>query len=398
MLYFTKNKSDCTGCSCCVSSCPINCISMIQDEEGFLYPVASDKCIKCGKCENICPVNNFTKGTKTTFIQTAYCAISKNKSLWKQSTSGGAFSEICKAFGNSDTIVCGAAWDGYNVHHICVDGVDKISPLCKSKYIASSLDNTFFEIKQYLERGKKAIFCGTPCQVAGLKNYIGKDCDNLLLIDLICHGVGSPYVFKACLEEMENQFNCSIEMYEFRAKRKFYETDYLSRINTDKGVEKYLLNDQYNQLFLKQNCLRPSCGEHCRYRNEQRQGDITIADFKNLTEVFPDLIGTKWNYSSIVVNTAKGNKIMEKLKETMEVRECKIDYIKKHNPLFYRQTWFSKDRDRFFKEFISSPNEAIRKWTSPAIISKISFKRRIYDMLPVFMRRIILKRMRKRTP
>ncbi len=390
MLYFTNEKKYCTGCSACYSVCPVKCITMEKDEEGFLYPIASDECIHCGKCEKICPVAE-AEAMKQSFQQKAYCVLTKDKEIWKRSASGGAFSEICKAFGDNDTIISGAAWDGFNVHHICVKGTDNIAPLCKSKYISSSPENVFSEIKNYLSNEKKVVFCGTPCQVAGLKNFLGKEYENLLLIDLICHGVGSPDVFKVCMSEIGDQFGIAVNSYQFRAKRDVYQTDYLACITFNDGKRKYLVNDQYIQLFLNQNCLRPSCGENCRYRNETRQGDITIADFKGLTKVFPELSCAKRNYSSVVVNSSKGDAVIKNMLKSVKFMECELDDIKKYNPLFFRQTWFSKDRDNFFKDFLLNSKEAIKKWTTDATVNERSLKRKVYDILPVFIRRFIEK-------
>lgn len=397
MLYFTKNKKDCTGCGACYASCPVKCITMQKDEEGFQYPVASDECIHCGKCEKVCPIVNIEdKKRQGYFKQKAYCALTKDEQVWARSASGGAFTEICKAFGDKETVICGAAWDGLTVHHICVEGVKNIAPLCKSKYIASSSENVILEIKEYLKQNKKVVFCGTPCQIAGLKNALGDKLSNkesIIFIDLICHGVGSPVVFNECIKEIGNQYGIEIKNYEFRAKRNAWETDHLAKVSYNNGGgSKYLTNDQYIQLFLQQNCLRPSCGENCQYRCVQRQGDITIADFKGLTKVFPNLIGNKKNYSSVIINTYKGDNIMKLVKKNMEVFECLIEDIKEYNPLFYRQTWYSKDRDKFFDDFKSNPSVAIKTWTSNAKTNSRSLKRKLYDVLPVFVRHIILEK------
>lgn len=388
MLSFNPNKKDCTGCAACYSVCPVHCIEMMYDEEGFLYPLASDNCIKCNLCEKVCPIKN-NNDVKNDFQKQAFAAVSKDFRIWKRSASGGAFSEICKSFGNENTIIAGASWNGFEVHHILVKGTENILPICKSKYISSSIDDTFIHIKEYLEKGEKAIFCGTPCQVAGLKSFLQKEYDNLLTVDLICHGVGSTKVFKSCIKILEKQFGKKIVSYQFRTKRKLFETDYLSKLSFENGKDEYVSNDIYNQIFLSQNCLRPSCGENCIFRNENRQGDITIADFKGLTEVFPNLKGTRKNYSSIIINSVKGNSLIDNLKENMELLSCSIDDIKKYNPLFYKQTWFSKDREAFFAEFIKSPEIAIEKWTKPTGKFQKSLKRKIFDILPDKIRKRI---------
>lgn len=387
MLPFTIDKSKCTGCTACYSICPKQCIEMKADEEGFLYPIASDFCIHCNKCEHVCPIQNAEHLTPVnTFEKRAYAAVSKEYHVWKRSASGGAFSEICRAWSDKETLIVGASFDGLKVHHICVYGYAQIAPLCKSKYVASSLDNTFVSIKKHINNGKKAIFCGTPCQVAGLRSFLNKDYENILLIDLICHGVGSPSVFNSSLNAIGNQFEKSVLSYEFRSKRYCYETDYLNRVFFEDETTIYLSNDQYMQLFLSQKCLRPSCGRNCLYRNENRQGDITIADFKGLKEVFPSLLGTKKNYSSIIINTKKGNEILNILNYNMRILPCSLDNIRKYNPLFSHQTYFSEDRDIFFKDYIFNSDKAIHKWTNPATIFVISLKRRLLNVMPSFIR------------
>lgn len=377
------------GCSACMAACPVNCISMQIDEEGFWYPMSSDACINCGKCERVCPIPRTDKIANHEELR-AFACLTKDDAIWKRSASGGAFSEICLAWGDEKTIVVGAAWDGLIVHHICVEGVSNIAKLCKSKYVASYPENTFREIKNYLKEGRKVIYCGVPCQVAGLKSFLNISYDNLLTIDLICHGVGSPRVFESSIRKMEMQFGGQIKSYEFRAKRNCYEQDYLSSI-TINNSKIYIVNDLYIQLFLKQNCLRPSCGEHCRFRVKNRQGDITIADFKGLTKVFPELLGTKRNYSTIVTNNAKGESIISLLKERMIVLECDVAEIGKYNPLFERQTNFSKDRDKFFSEFVANEGKALDKWTKTYDVSSLSLKTILLNKFPVWLRRILFR-------
>lgn len=392
MLYFTNNKTDCTACAACVSICPVHCISMQADDEGFMYPIASESCIHCRKCEKVCPIVNKSKQHKENdFRQRAFCCISKNNQIWLRSASGGAFSEICYTWDDGKTMFSGAAWDGLKVHHVCVFDSENIQPLCKSKYVSSDIENTFTKIKKHLDSGKRALFCGTPCQVAGLRKYLGKDYNNLLLIDLICHGVGSQKVFQACIKVLEQQFGQRIISYEFRSKKKNYEIDHIQKIVTGKDKSIRVQNDPYIQLFLSQKCLRPSCGNNCKFRSENRQGDITLADFKGLEKVFPDLIGVKKNYSTIVMNTSKGYSLFQELRRRMEMKECSIDDIKKYNPLFYRHTWRAEDRNQFFRDFSESNEEAIRKWTKNAFVYKRSWKMRLGAILPISIRRFIMK-------
>lgn len=390
-MYFTEGKGLCTGCTACVSICPVNCITMESDEEGFLYPLASDKCIKCGKCQTICPRINKIIGDKT-IEQKAYVAISKNNKIWKRSASGGAFTEICKAYADKNTLICGAAWDGLKVKHICVIGVNNIEPLCKSKYIASELGDTFKKIKNHLVTGNKVIFCGTPCQVAGLRAFIGNMDENLLLIDLICHGVGSPVVFEECVKLTGKQLGIMPIKYGFREKPQgVFITRHLSSISDDKKTY-YVVKDQYNQLFLEQTCIRPCCGSNCIYRDENRQGDFTIADFNGSVDPKLSRESSK-NKSCIISNTKKALDLLPYIIKNMKVEELPIEDVKKFNPLFYKQTWFSSDRDSFFNEFCDDKKN-LNKWVTDAQICKISIKRRIYNALPYFIK-MIIKRVHK---
>lgn len=389
MLSFNPEKINCSGCAACYSVCPKHCISMVKDEEGFDYPHLSSPqtCIDCGLCEKVCPIN----GTFPVKVeQKAFRAVTKDYSIWHRSASGGAFSEICRAWGDDKTLVVGAAWDGFYVHHIGIVGVDNIKPLCNSKYVSSHIDETFREIREYLKTGK-VIFCGTPCQVAGLRAYLRKDYDNLLTIDLICHGVGSPTVFEACMRTISKQAGKTLKSYSFRAKRKVHEADYLTLL-TFNDKKEYVVQDPYIQLFLKQTCLRPSCGQNCKYRGSgKRPGDFTIADFKGLTKIFPDLLGTKKNYSTIVANSEKALSVLPSLESQMEMRPVSIEDIVKYNPLFDRHTWFSEDRDKFFEAFEKDEDGTIEKWTKPYAVADLTLRKRMFSCLPVWMRSLLLK-------
>lgn len=391
MLDFNPLKHNCTGCSACYSVCPTSCISMSEDAEGFLYPeLNTEKCIKCRLCERVCPIVNPIQIDRHS--PQIVAAVSKNARIWRASASGGAFSEICNAWADDSTLIVGAAWNGMTVRHLSVKGPKNMAPLRKSKYIASSIDNTYKEVRNSLGKGQKVIFSGTPCQVAGLRSFLRKDFDNLLLIDLICHGVGSPLVFKSCIKTIEKQFGKLIKSYEFRAKRFYFETNYISHVIFRDGSSEYISMDQYNQLFLEQTCLRPSCGESCRFRGKDiRPGDLTIADCKGLFEIFPQLIGTKHNYSTIITNTTKGDTTLELLGTRMERYDYTLDDLIKYNPLFDRQTWASTERDAFFDNYTRAPEDTIEKWTKPFSVSKLSIRGVVFGLLPVWLRRCFFR-------
>ena len=379
MLEFNPSKENCTGCAACYSVCPKRCIVMQSDEEGFLYPVVGEMCVHCGLCQKVCP--NFIINNKREFKQKAIAAVAKDDIIWRRSSSGGAFSEICRHYADDNTIISGASWDGLSVHHIIVKGFNNIAPLCKSKYISSAINDTFIDIKKQLVSGGKAIFCGCPCQVAGLKAFLQKDFDNLLTIDLICHGQGSPMVFKSCIENVSMQLGEEVVGYQFRTKRRWYEVDYLSTVKTRRS-EYYVQKDPYIQLFLSQRALRPSCGDNCKYRNSQRQGDITIADFKGMPIIFPELRFSKKNWSTIIINSERGEHCVNQLSQSMEIKNISLDDVVRFNPLFSHQTKAISDRELFFNEFKKDKQSAIKKWTMPMVFHKTTFRKKVQFLLP----------------
>ena len=190
---------------------------------------------------------------------------------------------------------------------------------------------------------------------------------------------------------MEKQSEKKISHYEFRAKRQVHETDYLSQLSFSDGNKQYIIEDPYLQLFLKQLCLRPSCGKNCQYRNGIRPGDITIADFKGLFNIFPHLLGEKKNYSTVISNTPKGEQAIEELRKNVKLLACSTDDILRFNPLFAKQTWFSDSRDQFFKEYVSNSLVSIQKWTKPYKKYSLSFRQNLFNRLPIFARKLILK-------
>jgi len=386
-------KDFCTGCSVCAAACPRNCISMLPDELGFLYPFRSDQCIGCGLCYRMCPANPEKEDTfDDSFVQIAYAAVTKDKKAWRRSSSGGAFYELCRAWDNGNTFFCGAMWDGLKVKHVCGESLSDAIKFSKSKYISSEIGDVYHQIKNYLDEGKNGIFSGTPCQVSGLKAYLKKDYPGLLTIDLICHGVGSPAVFSECIRSLEKQFQKKIMGFGFREKSNAHSEDHIDSIIFNTGEKQLVVNDPFIELFKKQYCLRNTCGPNCKYRSKQRMGDLTIGDFKSLPAVFPELTGDKRNYSAIIVNSTRGEKIIFEISKKMELHECKIEEIEKYNPGFCRHTLLPNDRDAFIAEFEKSAESAIEKWTRKARVYKRGVRGSIYDELPTNVRKWIKKR------
>lgn len=375
MLKFLNDKFDCTGCGACLNICPKDCIKMVKDDEGFCYPVVNQEtCINCGRCEKVCPSVNKVNNENANFQQKACAALSLDDGVWAKSSSGGAFTEICKVFeADDDLFIFGCENENGFIHHSFVKNSNNISKFRRSKYVQSEIGFTFKEVKKLLNNGNKVVFTGLPCQIAGLRNYLGnKNYPSLLLVDLICHGVGSPSIFSEHLLYLKNKYKASNINYEFRNKIKYFKTlkQYISKYTLNNGERVlYKERDEYNLLFLNQVCLRPCCSMHCKYRSVERMGDLTIADFKCFKNVFGK--EENKNYSTIITNTPKGEKVLELLKNRMEILPCSLEDIKKYNPLFCSSTPPNPLRDSFFFDYKTGVPylQLVEKYTHKSVLS-----------------------------
>jgi coenzyme F420-reducing hydrogenase beta subunit len=360
-------KHECTGCSACENVCPHGYVRLEENEEGFLYPSVDLQCMGCGACDKVCPILTYQTEIGPEIEQYAVAAVSHDRATCQASSSGGAFTEICKAYGDDQTIIFGARLDGARVIHSYVIGSDNIGPFRKSKYVQSETGKSFSLAKQFLEEGRKVIFSGTPCQLAGLKAFLKKNYERLLCIDFICHGVGSPGVFGDSWRHIEQKNGKKLTQYSFRHRVGWMgnSKDYVCQYTFEDGERVCAFSDPYQKFFLSQLCLRESCGENCKFRNPNRLSDITIADFKGKYKVFPTMMDHR-NYSTIIVNTHKGDDIFNLLKLSMKTIPCKLSDIEKFNPLFFKTTKENSDRARFFKEFVETKDfECLKKTFIP---------------------------------
>lgn len=275
------DKFSCTGCGACASSCAANAIRMERDAEGFLQPVINtDKCKECGLCQKKCPELHPLMRTDYS-RQEVYAVISKNDR--NVSSSGGAFSVFARWILKQGGVVVGATMDiNLYVHHIIIDSIEQLKLLRGSKYVQSDLKNTYKDVKKILLGGRKVLFTGTGCQVAGLYAFLGgKRYDGLLFtLDLVCHGAPSQGVFDSYLSKLQKKLaltDKNIEGFRFR------KLDSWSIIPTIKFSESKwrllsLSENAYMEAFFKGITFRESCF-NCQYCNTQRIGTFTIADF-----------------------------------------------------------------------------------------------------------------------
>jgi coenzyme F420-reducing hydrogenase beta subunit len=368
ILDFIRLKNDCTGCSACVAVCPVNCITMKYDKEGFLYPhLEKEKCINCHKCSDVCPIESNKTHNNTNIKQFTIVGIHRDDEIWQKSSSGGAFSAICDAYCDNKTIIFGAVFDGMFVKHDYVIGKNNISVFRKSKYVQSSMGSCFSKVKGFLDENYRVLFSGTPCQIAGLKSYLGREYEKLLCVDFICYGVGSPKVFEDWLVHLSKKYNSKIVSYTFRIKNiSMGNLDtYFSAYCFKNGNEIKKDRDLYILSYLNGLCHRRSCAS-CRFAHRYRLSDITIADYKKTTYFSPEYKEER-NMSRIIFNTENGSRLKNTLDKYMIVFSDSISEIEKYNPQFYKNTQEDSDRDLFFEEYINGVDIGIlfKKYNSP---------------------------------
>ena len=325
-----KNITDlCTGCRACEQLCGKKAISMIENEDGFLTAVINqDFCIDCGLCKKRCPQN--TAVDKLSAKKVFAARLKDDKILYK-SASGGAFAGIAKAWIEEGGVVFGVAYDkDWNAKHICASTLEELEPILSSKYVQADTGQTYKEVKLYLNEGKKVLFSGTGCQIGGLKAFLRKDYANLLTIDLICHGVASPLLFKKYIEWLGSQSDSPILEYDFRDKRNGWGLGYKYKYKY-KNMYKYksCTIDPYYLRFLQGHTYRESCFQ-CHYCKPERAGDITIGDYWGIEKEHPSFFNTK-GVSCLLVNTDKGKEAWDKYGELFYTMESSFDQVAKHN-------------------------------------------------------------------
>ena len=348
-----KSKKDCCGCRNCENICPKHAIKMVEDEEGFLYPmVDKEKCVNCGLCRKVCPWLNEIKN-KESFAPICYAIKNKDKNVQKISSSGGAFGVFANAILEQNGYVCASIMnDSFIVSHSITDNKKDLVKMYGSKYVISDLKDNFLIIRKLLNENKKVLFCGVPCQVNALLNFLQKNYENLYTIEIICHGVPSQKLFSKYIEYLEKKDNCKVLKYEFRNKKAAYWGTYKALATVKKNEKKYekKINadlDKYYSNFLKGNCHRESCYV-CKYAKKERNADITIGDFWGIEHINPNFID-KNGVSEIIINTKKGEELFEITKNDIEYEIVNFSEVIKYNKQLESPCKRLKNRNDFYK-------------------------------------------------
>lgn len=342
------NKSKCSGCHGCASICPNNCIKMTSHEEGFLYPnINQTNCIKCGMCEKVCPATH-KSNIKTNPI--AYAAYNMVENVRLESSSGGFFTLLAEWIINQGGVVFGACFDEeFNVIHNYVENAEYLSRFRGSKYVQSEIGASYKNAKAFLDDNRPVLFTGTPCQIGGLKSFLGKEYDNLYCQDIICHGVPSPKVWQKYVAYREKCAGAPVQRIAFRRKYEGWKRCSVSFAFANNTEYRQTLDKDLMMIaFLRNVCLRPSCYD-CSFKTLNRQSDITLADFWGIQNIMPEMDDDKGT-SLVILNSEKGRELFNAVKSQTVYKKTDLNEAVKYNSAMISSVENNAKRQPFFSD------------------------------------------------
>ena len=370
-----EDKKDCCGCWACANACPKQCITMVEDNEGFRYPqVDASLCIGCNVCDKVCPLK---KPVVNEEVPLTYVVQNKDRDVRRHSTSGGFYSAISDYVVNRGGVVFGAAFEAdYVVRHSYAETKAGCVKFQVSKYVQSLIGDTYAQAKRFLEAGRMVVFSGTPCQIAGLYGFLrNKKYEKLITVDLVCHGTPSPLLLTRYLRYQEAIHGSKVV--DWKSRDKFYGYDYSTtniefenkNISYHKGSEADILF----RLYFKNICSRPSCYQ-CHFRTLHRMSDFTIFDCWDAPSVnreFDDSGAT-----NVFVHTHKGQSLFEQLKAYFIWSESNIDDVVMRDGIMIKHNVPANPRrEEFFKDLNTlSLDEVEKKYLNCSILKRFIAK------------------------
>jgi coenzyme F420-reducing hydrogenase beta subunit len=344
---------------------------MTPDHEGFLYPqIDKSQCKNCGLCEKICPALNQEKQKNQP--DNLIAVINKDEIIRKSSSSGGVFTLLAETLIRQNGVVFGAVFDAdFSVKHDVAECIEGLAGFRGSKYVQSTIGESYKACKKRLDEGQKALFSGTPCQIAGLKAYLQSEYTNLYCCDLICSGVSSPKVWWKYLEYQKNIHQSKPVRISFRYKNPNW-APYYMLLEFENGVRYVSKSDLYlHKSHGHGMSLRPSCFQ-CNFKPVNQYSDITIGDFWRIKNIFPDMYD-RYGTSLVILNSEKGKELFENIKA-----QCKYVYINSKLSKEYARTTFKcfkgrdKNRDLFFKYLDTMPFDIlVKKYTDYLLVFRM---------------------------
>lgn len=335
---------ECTGCGACVSICPKGCIRMKEDKEGFLQPaIDSKECISCHKCEHACPILNPEKIDENQSTK-AFAAINIDETIRQKSSSGGVFYALSEWTIAQGGVVFGARFDEqWQVVHDYAEKLDGIIPFMGSKYVQSVIGNTFKQARIFLEEGRWVLFSGTPCQLGGLRAYLGKHYDRLIQVDIICYGVPSPGVWRTYLQERIRRRG-KITRISFRDKRDGWRHSRFV-VSFERGDEE--IDGLFMGGFSYKAYLRKSCYD-CPFRHYHRNSDLTIADYWGVHELCQEMFDDKGT-SIVFSHSSLGDVVLDAISDSIKMKAQTRNNAIEYNPFMVEKHTVTDKRVRFFR-------------------------------------------------
>ena len=339
-----NNRADCNGCEACANICPKNAIKIIRDAEGFYYPqINHELCVNCGRCSESCPALNFEPKVAYGFPLTI-AAIHPNEKILRQSSSGGVFTALSEFVLNNGGVIFGAAFNkNYRVRHAAVRELDKLKNLRGTKYVQSKIGDVYKQVRSELFK-LPVLFSGTPCQCAGLKNFLGEDPDNLLTVEVICRGVPSPALWESYIDRLG--YAHDITSVNFRSKRNGWERRMDINFVDQEHRSNLIGNDVFGRLLRRNLSLRPSCST-CKFKFPNVQADLTIGDAWGIKDFAPEMYDER-GVSIIFVHTQKGLNVLNRT--NLKLQGVNFSGALKENPFFISSAIADARREKFFEE------------------------------------------------
>lgn len=341
------NPAECCGCTACANICNHEAISMMPDALGFLYPVVdNNKCTHCGLCETVCSFNEYYDTSLNLEAPLAFGARQKDINEVMKSRSGAVFAALSDYVLDNDGVVYGAGYtDHFRVKHKRATTKDERDEFRGSKYVQSDLNVVFRQVKQDLKENRLVLFSGTACQISGLRSYIGNKLrENLILVDIVCHGVPSPYIWRDYIAYLERKNNDTIVSLNFRDKARYgwnmHKETFIFSKDSESKTFKYLF---YKSLYFRKSCYS------CHFANTRRPSDITLADYWGVEKNLPNINADNKGCNLILANTCKGFKLFEAIKEKLNFSEVRLK--SSLQPNLQHPSDMPVQRDQFEKDY-----------------------------------------------